>query len=147
MKDRITFPDDFWKLGKFFFEAPVSFEEQVVGKKWNEDAVKVLQAFRDEMDQLPATTAEETKATLEKVTTSLGIATGKILQALRVVLTGGASGPDLMMTMEIIGKQEVLKRIDYAITYETVMDNFPKVSDSVHSINDSTIGLALIYHF
>ena len=115
MKDRITFPDDFWKLGKFFFEAPISFDEQVVAKKWNEDAVKVLQAFRDEMDQLPATTAEETKATLEKVTTSLGIATGKILQALRVVLTGGASGPDLMMTMEIIGKQEVLKRIDYAI--------------------------------
>ncbi|HMI68074.1 MAG TPA: glutamate--tRNA ligase family protein, partial [Cyclobacteriaceae bacterium] len=115
MKDRVTFPDDFWKLGKFFFEAPVSFDEQVVAKKWNEDAVKVLQAFRGEMDKLPSTTAEGAKATLEKVTASLGIATGKILQAVRVVITGGASGPDLMMTMEIIGKQEVLDRIDYAL--------------------------------
>ncbi len=115
MKDRVTFPDDFWKLGKFFFEAPVSFDEQVVAKKWNEDAVKVLRAFRGEMDRLPSATAEGTKATLEKVTANLGIATGKILQAVRVVLTGGASGPDLMMTMEIIGKQEVLDRIDYAL--------------------------------
>ncbi len=120
MKDRVTFPDDFWKLGKFFFEAPVSFDEQIVAKKWNEDAVKVLQAFRVEMDRLPVLTAEEAKAALEKATSGLSIATGKIMQALRVVLTGGASGPDLMMTMEIIGKQEVVKRIDYALRTLTV---------------------------
>ena len=115
MKDRVTFPDDFWKLGRFFFVAPVSFDEQVVAKKWNEDAVKVVQSFRKEMDKLPAVTSEAAHATLEKVTTSLGIAMGKILPAVRVVLTGGASGPDLMMTMEIMGKQEVLNRIDYAL--------------------------------
>ena len=115
MKDRVTFPDDFWKLGKFFFVAPVSFDVQVVAKKWNEDAVKVVQSFREEVGKLPAVTSEAVQVALEKVTTSLGIAVGKILQAVRVVLTGGASGPDLMMTMEIIGKQEVLNRIDYAL--------------------------------
>jgi glutamyl-tRNA synthetase len=115
MKDRVNFPDDFWKLGKFFFIAPVSFDEQVVAKKWNEDVVKVVQSFRKEMDKLPAVTSEAAQATLEKVTTSLGTAMGKILPAVRVVLTGGASGPDLMMTMEIMGKQEVLSRIDYAL--------------------------------
>ena len=115
MKDRVTFPDDFWKLGKFFFIAPDSFDEQVIAKKWNEDAVKVMQSFRKELDELPAATSEAVQGTLEKVTASLGIAMGKILPAVRVVLTGGASGPDLMMTMEIIGKQEVLNRIDYAL--------------------------------
>jgi glutamyl-tRNA synthetase len=45
----------------------------------------------------------------------MGMATGKILQALRVSLTGGASGPDLMMTMEILGPGEVSNRIDYAL--------------------------------
>jgi len=115
MKDRVTFPDDFWKLGKFFFIAPDSFDEQVIAKKWNEDAVKVMQSFRKELDELPAATSEAAQGALEKVTASLGIAMGKILPAVRVVLTGGASGPDLMMTMEIIGKQEVLNRIDYAL--------------------------------
>jgi glutamyl-tRNA synthetase len=115
MKERVTFPEDFWRQGKFFFESPVAFDEQVVTKKWNDDAVKVLQSFREELARQSDVTSESAKATLEKVTAGLGIATGKILQALRVTLTGGASGPDLMMTMEIIGKQEVVKRIDYAL--------------------------------
>ena len=55
------------------------------------------------------------KFTLETVTTELGIAIGKILQSLRVSITGGASGPDLMMTMEIIGRDEVVSRISYAL--------------------------------
>ena len=116
MKERVTFPQDFWLQGKFFFNAPTSFDESVVAKKWNDDAVKVLSAYREEVDKSSVFTAEVAKSTLEKVTTSLGIGTGKILQALRVTITGGASGPDLMMTMEIIGKSEVCRRINYALT-------------------------------
>jgi glutamyl-tRNA synthetase len=115
MKERITFPQDFWLQGKFFFHAPATFDDQVVSKKWNDDAVNVLNAFRKEVEALHDFTAEIAKSTLEKVTASLGIGTGKILQALRVSITGGASGPDLMMTMEIIGKQEVCNRISYAL--------------------------------
>lgn len=115
MKERVTFPKDFWLQGKFFFQSPTSFDEQVVSKKWNEDTVKVLTAYRDEMDKHSSVTAELAKSTLESVTTNLGIAVGKILQALRVSITGGASGPDLMMTMEIIGKKEVVNRLSYAL--------------------------------
>ena len=115
MRERITFPKDFWLQGKFFFQAPTSFDEQVVSKKWNDDTVKVLSAYRDEVDKLSSVTAEVAKSTLESVTSSLSIATGKILQSLRVSITGGVSGPDLMMTMEIIGKDEVVNRIDYAL--------------------------------
>jgi glutamyl-tRNA synthetase len=49
------------------------------------------------------------------VTTTLGIKTGQILQALRMSLTGGASGPDLMLTMEILGTAETVKRLKYAL--------------------------------
>ena len=115
MKDRVTFPAEFRELGKFFFQTPVTFDEQVVAKKWNDEAVKVLQAFRLKLEQLSVFSAEVAKDTLESATAELGIVTGKILQALRVTLTGGASGPDLMMTMEILGKEEVINRIDYAL--------------------------------
>jgi glutamyl-tRNA synthetase len=37
------------------------------------------------------------------------------MQALRISLTGAGGGPDLMVIMEIIGAQEVVKRIDYAL--------------------------------
>jgi glutamyl-tRNA synthetase len=116
MKDRVTFPQEFWLQGKYFFISPNSFDESVTAKKWNDDVIRVLTALRAEIlrtDDLNATLA---KSTLEKVTAQLGIATGKILQALRVALTGMGAGPDLMMIMEIIGKNEIVKRIDHAIS-------------------------------
>jgi glutamyl-tRNA synthetase len=115
MKERVTFPQDFWQHGKFFFHVPTVFDEPVIAKKWNDDVVKVLRAYCEEVEKLGDLTADIAKVTLENVTAALGIGTGKILQALRVTLTGNGSGPDLMMTMEIIGKTEVCSRINYAL--------------------------------
>jgi glutamyl-tRNA synthetase len=116
MRDRITFAKDLWEQGRFFFHAPTEFDQGVVNKRWNEEAVRVLAAFKDEiLKENDALTADRAKSTLESVTASLGIGTGKILQALRLSLTGAGGGPDLMVIMEIIGKNEVAKRITHAI--------------------------------
>jgi glutamyl-tRNA synthetase len=115
MKERVTFPKDFWEQGKFLFIAPSTFDESVASKKWNDDAVKVLSGFRDEVNKLTSFNAEVAKSTLERVTQNMGIATGKILQALRLSITGAGGGPDLMMIMEIIGQEEVTRRIDFAL--------------------------------
>jgi glutamyl-tRNA synthetase len=115
MKERVTFPQDFWEQGKFFFSAPAAFDPGVAAKKWNDEAVKVLAAYRDEVKNLSQLDAVVAKLTLEQVTAALGIGTGKILQALRLAITGEGGGPDLMMIMEIIGKDQVIARIDYAL--------------------------------
>lgn len=116
MRDRITFPKDIWEQGKFFFQAPSVFDNHVVAKKWNDDAVKVLTSFKEEIKSIPVFDAVAAKATLEAVTAKLGIGTGKILQAVRVSVTGAGGGPDLMMIMEILGKDEVVKRIEFAVS-------------------------------
>jgi len=115
MKDRVTFPSDFWEHGRFFFSRPQTYDEQIIAKKWNADVVKVLGGFQVAIAALNVISSENIKTTLDKVTTELGISTGKILAALRVSITGGASGPDLMMTMEIIGKEEIVARLDRAL--------------------------------
>jgi glutamyl-tRNA synthetase len=115
MRDRVTFPQDFWDQGKFLFFPPTVFDEAVVAKKWNEDVVKVLTAFKEAVNDLERLDANNAKSTLETVTSSLGIGTGKILQAVRLAITGAGGGPDLMMIMEIIGKDEVVSRIAYAL--------------------------------
>ncbi len=115
MKERVTFPKDFWEQGKFFFISPIQFDEQIISKKWNEDTVKFLSSLAEEIKSLSLTNSETVKIALEKTMQSTGIPSGKIMQSLRVTLTGGASGPDLMMTMEIIGKEETLRRISYAL--------------------------------
>ncbi len=115
MKERVTFPQDFWEHGKFFFIAPSQFDEQTIAKKWNDDSIKFLTAYRDELKTLSSIDSSTAKSQLEKTSISTGIGSGKIMQMLRVALTGGASGPDLMMTMEIIGKDESINRITYAL--------------------------------
>jgi glutamyl-tRNA synthetase len=115
LRERITFPQDLWEQGKLFFIAPTVFDEQIVAKKWNHDAAKVLSTFKDEIKSVQNLSSDSAKNTLESVTTKWGIKTGQILQVLRMSLTGGASGPDLMMTMEIIGADETVKRIGFAL--------------------------------
>jgi glutamyl-tRNA synthetase len=116
MRDRVTFPQDFWENGKFFFVAPETYDQTVVSKKWNDEAAKVLGAFRDAIQGLDGVDATRAKQTLEETTAAMGIGTGKILQALRLALTGAGGGPDLMMIMEIIGQHEVVTRIDRALS-------------------------------
>jgi len=115
MKERVTFPKDFWEQGKFLFFAPTTFDETTAAKKWNDEAVKVLSAYKDAVAKLTAFDAVIAKSTLEQVTASLGVGTGKILQALRLSITGAGGGPDLMMIMEIIGQAEVVRRIGFAL--------------------------------
>jgi glutamyl-tRNA synthetase len=115
MKERVTFPKDFWEHGKFFFQSPTHFDEQVVSKKWNDDVVKFLSALTNELKSLPHVDALSAKACVDKTSQVTSIPSGKVMQALRVALTGGASGPDLMMTIEIIGKEEAVNRILYAL--------------------------------
>jgi glutamyl-tRNA synthetase len=115
LRERITFPHDLWEQGKIFFSAPTTFDQQIVAKKWNLDAVRTLRGFIEEIKVTQLFSADAAKLSLEKVTGELGIKTGQILQPLRMSLTGGASGPDLMLTMEILGKEETVNRIKYAL--------------------------------
>src|SRR6478609_4494793 len=58
LKERVTFPKDFWEQGKFFFIAPTQFDDQVISKKWNEETVKFLSAYSEELKSLSSITAE-----------------------------------------------------------------------------------------
>jgi glutamyl-tRNA synthetase len=115
MRERVTFPKDFWEQGKFLFVAPTTFDDSVAAKKWNEESARVLGAYQEAIASLTSFDANIAKSTLEIVTSNLGITIGKILQSLRLSITGAGMGPDLMMIMEIIGKDEVVRRLDYAL--------------------------------
>jgi glutamyl-tRNA synthetase len=115
MQDRITFPREIWEQGKYFFRPPESYDEKVASKKWNEDAVKVISAFSEALGKEKLADASAIKATWEAVAAEQGVNPGKIMQALRLAITGAAGGPDLMMIMEIIGTEEVQSRISSAL--------------------------------
>ncbi|NHE59050.1 glutamate--tRNA ligase [Cyclobacterium plantarum] len=116
MKERATFPSDLWQEGRFMVFAPKKFDEQVAAKKWNQDAIKVLTAFSVKLAAIDAVlTADLAREMLGEAAAAEGIKLGKVMQAVRLAITGVGAGPDLMQIFEILGKEELIKRIDFAL--------------------------------
>lgn len=116
LKERATFPSDLWKEGQFLFKRPEHYDADVVANRWSEDAVSVIKAFETSLESLTPFEAGPIKHTFEETAQSLGIKSGKVLQALRVAVTGVGAGPDLMTTMELLGKEETKTRLNKALT-------------------------------
>jgi glutamyl-tRNA synthetase len=115
MKDRVTFFHELWEHGRYFFYPPGDFDAAVASKKWNGDVVNVLNGFKNAIAGNEKFDAAVAKAALDSVTASLGIGIGKVLQGIRLAITGVAGGPDLMQIMEIVGREAVIERIDYSL--------------------------------
>ncbi|MEN7549872.1 glutamate--tRNA ligase [Rapidithrix thailandica] len=115
MKERVTFLKEIPKEAGFFFATPEEYDAKVVKKKWTEEAVHVFGQFKDAVLTMDDFTADTVKEKLNTVLEENGVGLGKVMQALRVAVTGKGGGPDLMAIMEILGKQEVHDRIQKAI--------------------------------
>ncbi len=116
LKERITFPQDFWEMGKLFFVAPSTYDAGAVSKKWNAEAAAVLQDYQEKIGRLDALPADLAKSIFEETCATRRIKPGQVLAALRISITGGMSGPDLMQTIEILGGEETSRRIREALS-------------------------------
>ncbi|HSF54358.1 MAG TPA: glutamate--tRNA ligase [Algoriphagus sp.] len=122
MKERVTFPADLWNDSKFIVIAPSDFDQEIASKKWNADAVKVLGAYATALDSFTGDfDAVSAKALLESTAEAEGIKLGKVMQAVRLAVTGSGVGPDLMVVFAILGSAEVAKRIRFALSTLTVV--------------------------
>ena len=122
IRERVTFPADFWKESKFIIIAPTSFDEEVASKKWNADAANLLTAYAAALDTFDGLfEGDNAKMLLEKTAEAEGIKLGKVMQAVRLAVTGMGAGPDLMQVFAILGPAEVAKRIRYALNTLTVV--------------------------
>jgi glutamyl-tRNA synthetase len=115
LKERATFPGDLWKEGHFLFKRPETYDATVASNRWNTDAVKVIKAFADKVETLMPFEAGEIKGAFENAAHETGIKSGKVLQALRLAVTGVGAGPDLMAIMELLGKEETKSRLNKAL--------------------------------
>lgn len=116
LKPRSTFPQDFVDQSKYFFEDPTEFDEKVIRKKWNADAVKGLELFAEAISSHKEIGLEKAKELYSNTLNEAGINPGKVMQPLRLALTGQGSGPDLMVIIEIMGGLSVAERISNSIS-------------------------------
>ncbi|MCU0415548.1 MAG: glutamate--tRNA ligase [Cytophagaceae bacterium] len=117
LKERVTFAQDFWTEGKFFFQAPLSYDSAVASSKWNSDAIQVSKALQDKLQSHTGDLSPETaKHLFHEVLDEQGIKIGKVMQAVRLAITGVGAGPDLMHIISILGKDETVQRLQSALS-------------------------------
>ncbi len=117
MKDRVTFPQEILSETAFLFETPSVYEEAIVTGKWNADAIKAITTYVEDLKIYEGEfLADTAKAVWAAAAERAGIKMGKVMQALRLAVTGAGHGPDLMLTMEILGKDEVVSRLEKALS-------------------------------
>ena len=105
IQDRIKKLSDYLPLCEFFFKAPTTYEISVDGK--NDFFVKVKTEL-EKIGDWKAVTIGESLVNLAK---KLEIKNSQFFADMRMVITGKKISPPLNESMEILGKEECLKRI------------------------------------
>lgn len=102
IKERATFVSDFWTIAPYLFAAPAGYEQKDVDKFWKSDiAAMALEAMEASADA----------ADLEDYVRSHGMPMGKVMNAIRLALSGAASGLAISDIMSCIGREEAVRRV------------------------------------
>lgn len=116
LHDRVSKVDEFVSMGAFFYQAPDEYDEKAL-KKWNEDSPGFVKAYQTKIEGLSEEdfVAGKLKLALEETVAENEVGFGKVMMPVRIATTGQGFGPDLFASLELLGKQETLNRIDKAI--------------------------------
>ncbi|OWR13408.1 glutamate--tRNA ligase [Chryseobacterium sp. VAUSW3] len=115
MKERATFIKDIYTDGKFFFEAPSSYDEKAVKKAWNEQTSSLLNDFAEALHGTEIFEAENLRHIIHDFAETRGLGMGKVMMPLRLALVGELKGPDVPDILQVLGKEESVGRIKNAV--------------------------------
>ncbi|MCF8322008.1 MAG: glutamate--tRNA ligase, partial [Flavobacterium sp.] len=114
IKERANFVSEFWELSNFFFESPTSYDEKAC-KNWKEDTGDLMQQLIAVLGTIQDFTSVNIETIVKDWMTATEIGMGKVMQPFRLSLVGALKGPHLFDIVELIGKEETIKRLEKAI--------------------------------
>ena len=101
----------------FCFQDFESYDEKAAGRALKAPALEPLQRARILFEALESWDAASIHDVIQRITEELEIGMGKIGQPLRVAVTGGSFSPPIDQTLELLGRERSVARIDRAIDY------------------------------
>jgi glutamyl-tRNA synthetase len=101
----------------FFFREPVWYEDKAARKNLTPEARPLLARIREVLSGLDDWSAAAIHAQIEAVGEQAGVGLGKVAQPVRVAVSGGSVSPPIDATLALLGRENVLKRLDRAIAH------------------------------
>jgi glutamyl-tRNA synthetase len=115
MKDRVSFVKELWPLCSFFFEAPVSYDEKTVKKRWKEDSAQTLGELCTVLEDLDDFSLENQEKVVHTWIEDKEYKLGNVMNAWRLALVGEGKGPGMFDISAFLGKEETIRRTRRAI--------------------------------
>ena len=115
MKERVSFIREFIDNCNYFYESPSDYEQKSIEKNWKPETPEHLKKLSSEFSVLVNPAKEDFEHALAKVAEELNVGKGKLIHPLRLAVSGQSTGPGMFDLLYILGKDEVVKRIETAL--------------------------------
>ncbi|MDR1090311.1 MAG: glutamate--tRNA ligase [Prevotella sp.] len=115
VKERVNFVQELWDQSFFFFEAPASYDEKVVKKRWKEESPAQMSELAGILQQIEDFSAHNQEEIVKAWIESKGYHLGNIMNAFRLAVVGESKGPHMFDITAAIGKDETISRLNKAI--------------------------------
>jgi glutamyl-tRNA synthetase len=99
----------------FFFRDVLEYDPKAAAKNLTRETAPTLQAVRNELARLVEWRAPAIHTAIMAVAAEQGVGLGKVAQPIRVAVAGGTVSPPIDVTLEILGSQATIERLDRAI--------------------------------
>lgn len=118
LKERCKKLTDFVDLGRFFFTSELEYEEKAVEKQFkNPEVAQKLTKLGEKFKSLDGFDKEKSEQLLRNLATELNVKPAELIHPLRLAITGMSFGPSLFEIVELLGKEEVVKRLGKAVNF------------------------------
>jgi glutamyl/glutaminyl-tRNA synthetase len=116
--EKVKYLTDIPMLYDFMLKDEFIYDEKDVEKVFKKDAEKtknILEGMKKELEMTGSFSAENLENIFRNYAEKNDLKTGAIFHPVRVATSGRTKGPSLFHYLEILGKEKVLNRIDFAL--------------------------------
>jgi glutamyl-tRNA synthetase len=117
MQERAHTLWDFVDFASYFFVAPSDYDEKYKQKHWTPQAKEHLQNLLPQFEAASNWDHDTLEAIVRHYAEANGLGAGKLIHPIRLAVSGRGSGPGLFELLAVIGKEECLRRIRYAVEH------------------------------
>lgn len=115
VRERMVFPQDLWDQAAYFFQAPESYDAQQQKKVWKSETPAIMSDIRKLLLKAVDFRSACLESLVKQYVEEKEIGFGRVMAPLRLLLVGSGIGPHLFEIIEMIGKEETIRRIDHGL--------------------------------
>ncbi len=111
-QEQMSYGAEIVELSHMFFQDEIEYDEAAKAVLEEEQVPEVLTSFKNIIQDLEPFAAPEIKKAIKAVQKETGHKGKKLFMPIRIAVSGQSHGPELPNSIELLGKEKVIRRIE-----------------------------------